>query len=397
MIVRRGAPFFSNQAPLLGISFPTVEGPLRLGGSPGKRGMGLLLPATGLGASSRPRIAPSIRRGMRGRGLRGLGDAPSISMQNLTSGNSSNFRVGDQWRVTITGAAPNSGVYLNTSVCSPDFSRCAELPKSGQQDIALSLWTGSYQTGNSAIGKTDGAGNYTASGTFTSAQVGLWTQAWSVTGSSAVGVQFTVSDVSGSAAYAGQVIPGGTAYYTIASNHPAATYTPAELLAMATAPPPASGAAASSRASLTFENLTTGVPAVMKPGDQYRITIRGAAPGKPVTGTASKNGGAATTSPFGSTGADGSFIYAGVIAADSVGNWAETWNVDGIPVGSFSFSVGPGASGSGTGSGGGSGSGGSTGSNSVTDFVSSFSVSSIPTWAWIAGAGVGAMLLFKGK
>jgi hypothetical protein len=207
--------------------------------------------------------------------------------------------VGDPYTITVTGGMPNATVGLNASQCSPDFSRCTISPMSGQQDVALSNWMGRPMTGNEpgGIGKTDGNGNFSMSGTFTPAQVGLWTQTWNVGGVLMGLPQFTVSDPSGSTAYGGPVTPSGVPYYTLAQNNaPSATYTPAQLAAMAGSPAPASPPAA---------------PPVIPPP----------------------------------SGGGGTF--------DTSGN----------------------------------GGGGSS---------SGFDLSSIPTWAWLAGAGIGAFLLFRG-
>ena len=287
-IVRRGAPIGRNVGPLQGMTFPTVEGRLKLGYLRGGRnGIGLLLPVdpTVPIPNTVPRKATvhGIGAFTRGRGLAGV----AISGPG---GASNAFRVGDAYTISITGGAPNSPVYLNASQCSPDFSRCAELPMSGQQDIALSNWMGRPMTGNepNGIGMTDANGNFSLSGTFTPAQVGMWTQNYRAGSQQVGGVQFTVADSSGSAVYGGSVIPAGIPYYTLVKNNASsATYTPAQLAAMPGGPP------------------------------------------------------FAATPPLGGSG----------------------------------------------GGGGSDASGGST---------SGFDLSSIPTWAWFAGAGVGAFLLLRG-
>lgn len=148
-----------------------------------------------------------------------LGDTqaynPIVRITNLSGGSSNAFKVGDSWRVDITGGPPNACVYANFSVSGNP------LPYSGQQDLALSAWLGYSTQGLEpcGIGKTDSAGNYSTSGTFGSGQVGSWQQTWNIQGNLSNILQFTVADTKGSIQYTGPTTPGGTAYYTQASNH----------------------------------------------------------------------------------------------------------------------------------------------------------------------------------
>ena len=307
-IVRRGAPIGRNVGPLQGMSFPTVEGRLKLGYVRGGRnGIGLLLPVdpTVPIPSTVPRKATvhGIGAFTRGRGLAGVAISPA----------STSFRVGDSYTISISGGAPNAPVYLNASQCSPDFSRCAQAPMSGQQDIALSNWTGSYQTGNQPIGKTDANGNFSTSGTFTAAQVGMWTQNWIVQAQQVGGLQFIVADASGNATYGGTVSPAGVPYYTLAQNN-------------APTQPAPSGTVQTLAQQLAAKGDTLAATGQLVPI---------------VTSTAAASGA-------------------------------------------------PGAVASGSG-------GGSSAVGSISDLVSGFSLSSIPTWGWIAAAGVGALILFGGK
>lgn len=148
--------------------------------------------------------------------------SPTFSLTNLSGGSNTAFKVGDSWRIDIVGAQPNACVYLNANLSM------AQVPMSGQQDIALSTWLGRYATGNEScgVGTTDSSGNYTASGTFTKAQVGQWVQNWTVQGNYAGGAMFSVADESGSTQYTGPMKAQGTAYYTLDTNHPATNGAP---------------------------------------------------------------------------------------------------------------------------------------------------------------------------
>lgn len=309
-IVRRGSPISRNVGPLQGMSFPTVEGRLNLGylrgGRGGRNGIGLLLPIdpTVPIPNTVPRKATvhGIGAFTRGRGLSGV----AISGPG---GASTSFRVGDAYTISITGGAPNAPVYGNMSQCSPDFSRCAQVPMSGQADIALSNWMGKPMTGNepNGIGMTDGSGNFSMSGTFTPAMVGMWTQNWHVGSQQVGGAQFTVSDGSGSAAYGGAVTPGGTPYYTLAQNNVPTQPAPAPVVQ-------------------TLAQQLSAKNEMIAPTGQLvpLVAPTAAASGAPATVNSGSAGG------------------------------------------------------------------------SISDLVSGFSLSSIPTWGWIAAAGVGALLLFGG-
>ena len=101
--------------------------------------------------------------------------AAQFSFTNLTSGNNSSFNVGDRWQIQITGSAPNSPVSV----------------QGGQ--------AGSSST--AAMGTTDSAGAFTMNGQMTAAQVGQWSELWTV-GGVQVGpaVSFTVNPAPGAAA-----------------------------------------------------------------------------------------------------------------------------------------------------------------------------------------------------
>lgn len=87
-------------------------------------------------------------------------------IQNLTSGDSSHFTVGDAWRIVITGT-PNSPVSSTAS-----------------QNGA---------TSTSSYGTTDGNGQFSLSGTMGAGAMGNWTEQWSVGGVPAPTLGFTVT------------------------------------------------------------------------------------------------------------------------------------------------------------------------------------------------------------
>jgi len=323
-IVRRGSPIASNVGPLMGMSFPTVEGRLRLGYLRG--GVGLYLPIDPTVPNPAPvvpvvhGVGAAIARRPRRRGVGAavtVGDVitpnsangpqgATATLENLTTGDASNFKVGDAWRVTIRNAAPNRGVYLNAQL------RGMPLPMSGQQDLALSAWTGSYQDGNQPIGQTDGSGNWSSSGTFQPAQAGAWFQQWNP-GELLMPLQFTVANASGGVpANQPNAVPGGTAYWTLAQNN---------------------------------------VPTQPAPTDVVQ-TLADQLAGRVILPTGQ------------------------IVAASSAASGAP-------PAGSSSAASSAPGSGSGT-------------MADLTNLVSGFSMSSIPTWGWIAAAGVGALILFGG-
>lgn len=112
----------------------------------------------------------------------------TLRFQNLTSGNNSSLQVGDKWRITITGATPNTQVSVTGG-------------RNGQSSAT-------------PMGSTDSGGNFSQSGQITADQVGSWQESWSV-GSAASGfIAFTVASPASSApslsspASAGAATPG---------------------------------------------------------------------------------------------------------------------------------------------------------------------------------------------
>jgi hypothetical protein len=100
-----------------------------------------------------------------------------LSFTNLTSGDNTNFKVGDRWQIKITGAAPNAPVTVSGGM-------------SGGSTFA--------SQGMTNQSTTDSSGNFTMNGQMTQAQIGNWSEAWSVAGAPISSFTFNVSPVSGS-------------------------------------------------------------------------------------------------------------------------------------------------------------------------------------------------------
>jgi hypothetical protein len=108
------------------------------------------------------------------------GGGPAVfSFTNLTSGNNSVFNVGDRWQIQISGAAPNAPVSL-----------------AGGQNGANTT---------TAMGTTDSTGSFATNGQMTAAEVGSWTEAWTVGGVPISSFGFTVNPAPGVAATGGSV------------------------------------------------------------------------------------------------------------------------------------------------------------------------------------------------
>ena len=90
-----------------------------------------------------------------------------LSFTNLTSGNNAVFNVGDRWQIQIVGAAPNAPVA-----------------------VVGGLGTSSS---TAAMGTTDSTGSFTMNGQMSAAQVGSWTEQWTVGGQSIGTFSFTVN------------------------------------------------------------------------------------------------------------------------------------------------------------------------------------------------------------
>lgn len=237
-LVKAGTPYFPGQGPLLETDISTIAGLERLGGR-----FGVSVPPR---FSRRPvPYIPGSRRwggtGVQGyRGRRGLSGpivavdipaAPGTStghqgavatFENLTTGDASFFRQGDQWRISIVGAAPNNPVYLNSHLDG------APATYSGLQDVSLSAWTGKTEWGDQPVGQTNAAGSWSAAGVMGPAQAGKWQHSWNIS-ELLMPIIFRVADASGNVPlWTGT--QAGTAYYTLAGNHPPTQPAPAPVV-----------------------------------------------------------------------------------------------------------------------------------------------------------------------
>lgn len=156
--------------------------------------------------------------------VRGLG-AYGFGIQNLSTGDPAHFKIGDQFRITLSGAQPGEQIYLNTMLCGPGGTPCVHMPYSGEQDLPLSILTGQYQgVPYTGLGVADSSGTWSLSGTFNSSQLGEWSINWSDRGR----IHFSVADANGNVPIPSQInqAPGGTAFYTLATSHAPATPLP---------------------------------------------------------------------------------------------------------------------------------------------------------------------------
>lgn len=77
---------------------------------------------------------------------------------------------------------------------------------------------------------------------------------------------------------------------------------------------------------------------VFVPGDSWTISITGGAPNSPVV-VSSTHDGSPDSATMGTTNSGGSWSLTGTFDSGVLGNWSETWSVNGVVAGSFSFCV----------------------------------------------------------
>jgi len=116
--------------------------------------------------------------------------APTVQITNLTHpGNSTNFLVGDSWRINVAGI-PNQPVSVNGTFNGAPWG--------------------------TNLGSTDGSGNFSFSGTMSAGTTGNWTETWSVGGTQATPVlSFTVSPT---VQIANLTHPGNTSSLAVGDN-----------------------------------------------------------------------------------------------------------------------------------------------------------------------------------
>ena len=187
-----------------------------------------------------------------------------------------------------------------------------------------------------------------------------------------------------------QFDPGGIVDSTANAGQPVQGYSTLQAQTQASAPSASGG-------HVTFTSSRGGNQ--LQVGDTWLVSITGASPNAPVTATVGTN-----TTPMGKTDSSGSFSLAGTARTQDIGPWNESWAVGGVPSGAFSFTIsavpsapassGGSGTGTGTGSGGGSSAGSTSGASSSSTVIGGFDFSSIPTWGWLAAAGVAAFFVF---
>jgi hypothetical protein len=115
----------------------------------------------------------------------------SISFQNLSSGNGSVLKVGDHWRITISGATPNAPVSVSGGM------------------------NGTSAT--NAMGSTDANGNFSLTGTISADEVGSWAEQWYVGSQLSGSIYFTVPNPNADQAAAAAAAAAKTAADAVAA------------------------------------------------------------------------------------------------------------------------------------------------------------------------------------
>ena len=124
----------------------------------------------------------------------------TVTLSNLSRPGQS-FQSGDSFRLSISGAAPNSPV------------------------SASSTQNGVSQ-GTNSFGSTDGSGNFSTTGTFYPTNVGTWQETWTVGGQNVGNVSFSVGPAGGAPVAASSTLGPVTAPVTAAVPSVAASAAP---------------------------------------------------------------------------------------------------------------------------------------------------------------------------
>jgi len=149
--------------------------------------------------------------------------------------------------------------------------------------------------------------------------------------------------------------------------------------------------------SVVMKNLTRpGSDTQYQVGDQWSVTIQGN-PGAAVSGSASQGAVNLGTTAFGNLNSQGQMVLTGAMTAGQVGTWVEGWTIAGNPPSitlSFSVAAAPASAGTGqqTAAGGGTAAGSAAGATAGFTFPD---LSTIPTWAWLAGGGFLLFMMVK--
>jgi hypothetical protein len=130
---------------------------------------------------------------------------PSVAVRGgqlsfTTSRGGASLQVGDTWTVSITGASPNAPVTVSGSMPGSTFS-------------------------GSAMGSTDGSGNFSKSGALDFSTVGAWQESWAVGGAPSGSFSFSVAP---------QVTPAGNVVINSSGPPAGSTATPAQSVSLPT-------------------------------------------------------------------------------------------------------------------------------------------------------------------
>ena len=194
---------------------------------------------------------------------------------------------------------------------------------------------------------------------------------------------------------------GEAAYYTLTPEQEARVAASVNQSAYVA---PASAYVASQQAQVSLDNLTRPGSSFFYVGERFRVTVQGA-PGQPVSVTAGSTSLATSTSTYGSTNSQGLFSLDGQMGTGEIGTWRETWRVGDIPASPnlvFDVIAAP-ASASQVAARVASDNTtasvliGNTPSPEATVPATGFDLSTIPTWAYLAGGGLVLFMLMKGK
>jgi len=147
--------------------------------------------------------------------------------------------------------------------------------------------------------------------------------------------------------------------------------------------------------SVVMKNLTRpGSDTQYQVGDSWQVSITGT-PGAAVSGSASQGAQNLGTTAFGNLNAQGQMVLTGTMMAGQVGTWVEGWTIAGNPPSiTVTFSVAAAPAGASAGSGQSSSAGGATSAGATSGFTLP-DLSTIPSWAWLAGGGFVLFMMMK--
>ena len=194
----------------------------------------------------------------------------------------------------------------------------------------------------------------------------------------------------------GQFDPGGIVDATANAGQPVQGYTALQAQTQANQPQAASpspsassGGANQSGGHVTFTSSRGSNS--LQVGDTWLVSITGATPNAPVM----VNAGGSTTQ-MGTTDANGNFSLSGTARTQDIGPWNELWSVGNLNSGAFQFTISAPAAAAGAAASPANGSSSGSAAVASSTVIGGFDLSSIPTWAWLAGAAGVAFFMFGG-